>query len=70
MLEHRLNGIRITPEFSRSYPQGDLAAPLLGYLNLDAKGGGGLEFAFDKFLSPIAVIDDQEIIRGYPLSLP
>lgn len=49
MNEYPFVGLRIEPEFSRSYPQGDMAAPLLGYLNLDSHGGGGLEYAFDRF---------------------
>ncbi|MGW0363402.1 peptidoglycan D,D-transpeptidase FtsI family protein [Streptomyces sp. NPDC002990] len=35
----------------RVYPGGDLAAGILGYVNADGKGGGGLESSLDKKLS-------------------
>ncbi|MEW1639770.1 penicillin-binding protein 2 [Streptomyces sp. NPDC093801] len=35
----------------RVYPNGDLAAGILGYVNAEGKGGGGLESALDKKLA-------------------
>ncbi|MGI5449318.1 peptidoglycan D,D-transpeptidase FtsI family protein [Streptomyces sp. CA-243310] len=35
----------------RVYPNGDLAAGILGYVNAEGKGGGGLESSLDKKLS-------------------
>ncbi len=66
--EHNLLGIQVTPELSRSYPQGALAAPLLGYLNSDGRGGEGLEYAFDQFLAPAPISSKLET-TGYSLEL-
>lgn len=44
-------GLNIRPEPLRFYPQGELAAPVLGFTNLERKGGEGVELQFDKYLS-------------------
>ncbi|NIZ40151.1 penicillin-binding transpeptidase domain-containing protein [Entomospira entomophila] len=62
-------GLQIEAEFSRSYPQGDLAAPLIGYLNLDSRGGEGIEYAFDRFLAPVTVAEDSAPQHSYSLEL-
>lgn len=66
--EHNLLGVQITPELSRAYPQGALAASLLGYLNSDGRGGEGLEYAFDRFLAPAPISNKLET-DGYSLEL-
>ena len=45
--ELNLKGIYIQKEFKRFYPNGDLAAHVLGYVGTDDAGLGGLEREFD-----------------------
>jgi cell division protein FtsI (penicillin-binding protein 3) len=45
--ELNLKGIYIQKEFKRFYPNGDLAAHVLGYVGTDDDGLGGLERQFD-----------------------
>ncbi|MGY6022432.1 peptidoglycan D,D-transpeptidase FtsI family protein [Streptomyces spinosirectus] len=42
-----LAGVFADPSSKRVYPNGDLAAGLLGWVNLDGKGGGGVEQQFN-----------------------
>ncbi|MFG2792377.1 peptidoglycan D,D-transpeptidase FtsI family protein [Streptomyces sp. NPDC048419] len=42
-----LGGVFADPSSKRIYPNGDLAAGLLGWVNLDGKGGGGVEQQFN-----------------------
>ncbi|MER7111440.1 peptidoglycan D,D-transpeptidase FtsI family protein [Streptomyces sp. NPDC000229] len=46
-----LAGIFNEPSSKRVYPNGTLAAGILGYVNADGRGGGGLESMLDKELS-------------------
>lgn len=46
-----LAGVFSTPSSKRVYPNGDLAAGILGWVNADGKGGGGLEQELDKELA-------------------
>ncbi|MCI3270353.1 peptidoglycan D,D-transpeptidase FtsI family protein [Streptomyces cylindrosporus] len=46
-----LAGVFSTPSSKRVYPNGDLAAGILGWVNADGKGGGGLEQELNKELS-------------------
>ncbi|MFJ4830983.1 peptidoglycan D,D-transpeptidase FtsI family protein [Streptomyces sp. NPDC088747] len=46
-----LGGIVAVPASKRVYPNGDLAAGILGWVNADGKGGGGLEQALNKELA-------------------
>jgi cell division protein FtsI/penicillin-binding protein 2 len=48
--EQRLWGVRLIPSAVRLYPEGDLAAPLLGYVGLDGQGLWGVEADFDHVL--------------------
>jgi cell division protein FtsI/penicillin-binding protein 2 len=43
-----LRGIYFQQENERFYPKRDLAAAVLGYVNIDEKGLGGVEYEFDK----------------------
>jgi cell division protein FtsI (penicillin-binding protein 3) len=45
--ELNLKGIYLQKEFKRFYPNGDLAAHVLGYVGTDDEGLGGLERAYD-----------------------
>ncbi|MEU9231737.1 peptidoglycan D,D-transpeptidase FtsI family protein [Streptomyces subrutilus] len=46
-----LAGVFKEDSSKRVYPNGDLAAGILGYVNAEGKGGGGLESSLDKKLS-------------------
>ncbi|MES4888481.1 penicillin-binding transpeptidase domain-containing protein [Streptomyces sp. NPDC096012] len=46
-----LSGVFADPSSQRVYPNGDLAAGILGWVNADGKGGGGIEQALDKQLA-------------------
>ncbi|MGW5654674.1 MULTISPECIES: peptidoglycan D,D-transpeptidase FtsI family protein [Streptomyces] len=46
-----LAGVFADPSSQRVYPNGDLAAGILGWVNADGKGGGGIEQQLDKELS-------------------
>ncbi len=47
----KLAGVGILPTTRRSYPDGALAANLLGFVGVDGKGLAGLEYTYDKQLS-------------------
>ncbi|MFI6206573.1 peptidoglycan D,D-transpeptidase FtsI family protein [Streptomyces sp. NPDC051041] len=46
-----LAGVFADPSSKRVYPNGDLAAGILGWVNAEGKGGGGVEQQLDKVLS-------------------
>ncbi|MFC9928902.1 peptidoglycan D,D-transpeptidase FtsI family protein [Streptomyces sp. NPDC127190] len=46
-----LAGVFADPSSQRVYPNGDLAAGILGWVNADGRGGGGVEQALDKELT-------------------
>ncbi|MFJ9036315.1 peptidoglycan D,D-transpeptidase FtsI family protein [Streptomyces sp. NPDC102406] len=46
-----LSGVLADPSSKRVYPNGDLAAGILGWVNADGKGGGGVEQQLDKDLA-------------------
>ncbi|MDR3295854.1 MAG: PASTA domain-containing protein [Clostridiales Family XIII bacterium] len=52
--EEKLAGIEIEENVSRFYPYGPFAAHLLGTVNDDGNGIGGLELAYDTWLSGIS----------------
>lgn len=47
-------GLFIKHEVARSYPQEELAAHILGYVNRERVGSGGIELAYDRFLASTA----------------
>ncbi len=47
-----LRGVYFHKEFQRSYPMGQLAAHLLGYVDIDDRGLGGIEYEFEEQLRP------------------
>ncbi|MFF1283697.1 penicillin-binding transpeptidase domain-containing protein [Streptomyces sp. NPDC058299] len=46
-----LAGVFADPSSQRVYPNGDLAAGILGWVNADGRGGGGIEQELDKQLT-------------------
>jgi cell division protein FtsI (penicillin-binding protein 3) len=46
----RLNGFEFIQKYSRFYPQEDLAADVVGYVNLDRRGQAGVEYSQEKLL--------------------
>ncbi len=49
----RLTGINLVPESQRVEPDGQLAAPVVGSVNWDGSGSGGLEYQYEKLLAGI-----------------
>jgi cell division protein FtsI (penicillin-binding protein 3) len=50
LISLRLNGLEFIQKYSRFYPQNDLAADVLGYVNLDRRGQAGVEYSQEKLL--------------------
>lgn len=48
--ELQLDGIGFQSETARFYPEMELAAHVIGFVNLDNEGGGGIEYAFDEVI--------------------
>ncbi len=48
--QRRLSGIDFLAEMRRYYPKYHLAGQLLGFVGLDGKGLGGVEYAYDRML--------------------
>ncbi|MEA5503388.1 penicillin-binding protein 2 [Halotia wernerae UHCC 0503] len=46
----RLNGLEIIQKYSRFYPTEDLAAAVVGYVNIDRRGQAGVEYSQEKLL--------------------
>jgi cell division protein FtsI (penicillin-binding protein 3) len=46
-----IKGVYLRNEYKRKYPEGDAAASIMGYANVDGKGLGGVELAFNNELA-------------------
>ena len=46
-----IKGVYFRNEYKRKYPEGDAAASLLGFANVDGQGLGGVELAFNQALA-------------------
>jgi cell division protein FtsI (penicillin-binding protein 3) len=57
----KLEGLSFVQEYQRYYPQGEVAAHVLGFTNIDDKGQEGLELAYDKWLG--GVVGLKSVIR-------
>jgi cell division protein FtsI (penicillin-binding protein 3) len=80
-----LAGINQEPHRKRVYPNGDLAAGILGFVTADGKGGGGLEAQLDRQLAgkdgkityaqsggrqvPTAGTHEQPAVPGFDIEL-
>lgn len=64
-------GVDVVPRPFRHYPEGDLAAHLLGYVNMDTKGQGGVEQALEGALKDTGLIAKPQLDgHGRPILLP
>ncbi len=61
----RLRGVGIRREYQRKYPQGQLAAHVLGYTDIDGKGLAGVEAYYDDYLRarPGKIIFKKDVRR-------
>jgi len=57
-----INGLILTPEWKRAYPQGALASNVIGFAGVDDKGLEGLELAYDARLS--GQREERSVVRG------
>lgn len=46
-----LPGVYLITETARSYPQGELAGPVVGFTGIDNQGLSGIELTYDKYLT-------------------
>ena len=74
----KLQGIYLKPKLRRRYPEGQLAAHLLGFVNFDCNGAYGLEGYHDSVLKGMDIPQGGEAYLNYqaipiafdPLALP
>ncbi len=50
LISSHLNGLEFIQKYSRFYPQDDLAADIVGYVNVDRRGQAGVEYSQEKWL--------------------
>ncbi len=62
--EGKLAGIRLEDGYGRMYPEGRLAAALIGAVSVDNAGLEGIEYAFDESLSPQEAGTDRDTVYG------
>lgn len=58
---NNINGIVISPDTKRYYPNGNFAAHILGHTNSDGEGLTGLELYYNKYLAGVPGIKVAEI---------
>ncbi len=54
VLEQRIKGVYGEREYRRFYPAGEVAAHLVGFTNVDDAGIGGLELAYNEWLTGVS----------------
>ncbi|MAG13882.1 MAG: peptidoglycan glycosyltransferase [Spirochaetales bacterium] len=64
-----LPGIHLQREFSRTYPEENLASHILGIVGVDNEGLEGLELVYNNILSPPIEESNQDIVYGSQLFL-
>jgi len=84
LAQKKIPGIGFYPDQRRNYPQGSVAAQVLGYVGIDGKGLAGLELEFDRELAgraghetvvkdprgrAIAVLADRPAVQGRSVTL-
>jgi len=70
IMKEKLNGVGTQAEQKRVYPEGSLAAQILGYVNREGKGQYGLEGALNSRLSGKAGLRTAVVdARGVPLTV-
>jgi len=66
-----LEGVGLVPEYKRVYPNGELAAQLIGFVGVDGEGLAGLELALDDFLRGTGgYVEVQRDAAGRPVAPP
>jgi cell division protein FtsI (penicillin-binding protein 3) len=50
LISFRINGLDFNQKYSRLYPQDDLVANVVGYVDLDRRGQAGVEYSQEKLL--------------------
>jgi len=60
----KLKGILLRSEYGRIYPEQELASHVIGYIGVDNVGLEGIEYSFDKQLSPDPENSGQTEIHG------
>lgn len=64
-----LQGIGLEPEAKRYYPEGSLAAHVLGFAGIDNQGLAGLEYYYDQYLrGENGAIEVEYDARGYEIA--
>jgi len=62
--EDRIAGINIEPVVGRIYPEGRLAAQIIGFVGTENSGLGGVEYSFDRDLAPQAETVQTSMSQG------
>lgn len=57
-----IKGVYLRNEYKRRYPEGDAAASIMGFANVDGKGLGGVELAFNSELA--GQIGSRKVIKN------
>ena len=57
-----IKGVYLRNEYKRKYPEGDAAASIMGYANVDGKGLGGVELAFNHELA--GQVGSRKVIKN------
>lgn len=59
-----LPGILLRPDLGRTYPEGEVASTIVGYVGVDNRGLGGVEYSLDALLSPSPTSEDGNMVFG------
>lgn len=63
-----MDGVGVLPEYRRDYPNSSMAAQVLGYVSIDAKGLAGLEYYYDERMSGSKkTLEVQRDAKGRPI---